>query len=139
VASDTRGKSGLYWEFDGVDLAGVWVPDKYTTEAYEPSMGDRRAWFEKQAEGDCEVYTMWVNGECYFYSVKVYSVRRADNGEVYDRLSDYRKNKPLMDDACHGFIGEDSVIEEALAVLDGVVNRDRESLLQDKGGVASTV
>lgn len=129
---------GVEMQWDGVKLAGVWVPDKYTTEAYDPKThGDRREWFVKQAESTCEVYTEWANGNCYYYSIEVYKVRRSDSGEVYDELSDYRYDESLLDDSCSGFIGDESVKEEALSVLKGVVERGRESLLRDKGKVVS--
>jgi hypothetical protein len=135
VAADRRGKSGMYWEFDGVDLAGVWVPDKYTTEAYDPNtMGDRRDWFVEQAKSTCEVYTEWVNGNCYHYSVEVFSVRRSDSGEVFDQLSDYRHDTALFDDSCGGFIGDEHIKEELAGILAEYAPEGRGKLASEDEG-----
>lgn len=134
VAGELGKVPGVEFQWDGVELAGVWVPDKYTLESYEmlKDQFERRSWFEKQAESTCEVYTNWVNGECYYYSIEVFAVRRAQDGEVYDDLRDYRHDKNLSDDSCGGFIGDEHLKEEVLSVLKALVP-------EDKGEVASAV
>jgi hypothetical protein len=134
VAGD-RGMTGGDWQWDGVDLAGVWVPDEYCDyEALDPAYKatiTRRDWFVKQAESCAEIYTEWCNGNCYFYSIEVFKVRRATDGEVYDDLRDYRHDPSLEDDSCGGFIGDEYMNEQVLAFL--------KYLVEDTGTVASTV
>lgn len=96
------------WQWDGVDLAGVWLPDKETLVTCSlPPGPERKAWMAKQASVACEVYTQYCNGEIYGYDIEVYRYR-----EPYDRLADYRFDKPLEEDSCWGFYGDD--VKEAV-------------------------
>lgn len=108
-----RGTEGD-WQWDGVDFAGVWQPDKCVRESYDEKLhGDRREWFRAQAASTCEEYTKWVNGECYWYGVEAFDVRRDDEGEPYDELNDYRRVSPRFEDSCGGFIGHEYATGEA--------------------------
>jgi hypothetical protein len=106
------------FDWDGVRFAGVWVPDDCVRESYTGQDGlSRHAWMVKQAASCCETYTFWANGECYGYSIKAYKLRRDDDGEAYDRLSDYRRAATVFEDSCWGYYGwEDTeeAIKEAL-------------------------
>lgn len=105
------------WRWDGVDLAGVWVPDQCCVDSYDPAKdGDRKAWMKKQAESACAEYTLWCNGECYYYSVAVYDYRKP-----YDQKSDYRFDKAVYEDSCSGFIGWDMVVADAIATVNLVI------------------
>lgn len=133
VAGDRAPGTEGDWKWDGVDLAGVWVPDKYVDyDAVLPEHREgmtRRQWFVAQAASCAEVYTEWVNGNCYYFSVEVFAVRRTDDGEVYDDLRDYRHDTNILDESCGGFIGDEYIKEEVLAILKSVV--------EDKGVLAS--
>lgn len=107
---------GVEFQWDGVEFAGLWVPDDSVRESYTGQDGlSRHDWMVKQAESACELYTQWANGECYHYTVRAYKLRRVQDGSfagtVYDRMSDYRLDTPLSEDSCAGFYGWDSVIE----------------------------
>jgi len=173
---DVRGSSMSNWpdfNWDGVDFAGVWIPDKalYGNEpegeqfqlkevdGYQctdcdtkfleakvqcpgckkdfqiPGNGsgfeiikikvstpERRAWMEEQAASACRVFTQYCNGEVYAYSVAIYNVRRDSRGEVYDRLSDYRRDKPVAEDSCSGLFGDD-VFDEVKSVVQSLIER----------------
>lgn len=108
------------FQWDGVSLAGVWIPDSHTREAADgmnlkPGTAERRAWMIEQAEGDCDLFTAWGNGNVYRYSVTAYEVRLDDQGEPYDRESDYRRQAVLYDDGCGGFFDQAYMAEEIRA------------------------
>lgn len=84
--------------WDGTSFAGVWIPDDCTRNScpVKPAKkgkkvigGERRQWFEKQAESACEQYTSWANGDCYGHTVVVCD----QDGAM------------LSDDACWGYVG----------------------------------
>jgi hypothetical protein len=96
-------------QWDSVQFAGIWVPDDCVRESYMGQDGlTRREWMVKQAESACEVYTQWVNGDCYGYSIAAYKVRLDDDGEPYDLEDDYRRASPTFEDSCWGYYGIES-------------------------------
>jgi hypothetical protein len=104
---------GIEFQWDGVKFAGIWIPDTSVRESYTGQDGlTRRAWMVQQAESACEVYTAWVNGECYGFRVEVYKVRKDDQGEPFDSADDYRRDTPEHKDSCWGFIGWDHAKDE---------------------------
>jgi hypothetical protein len=115
---------GVEFQWDGREFAGVWVPDKYCRESFTGQDGlTRREWFVKQAECACEVYTEWVNGECYGYDVRLYNVRKDDAGKPFDRLADYRRDKELAEDSCWGFIGWEHFVTEMRDAALGIAEK----------------
>jgi len=114
VRGTMSGTPDFCW--DGVNTAGIWVPDKYLLEEAKDLKGEAR---EKKmiewAGQACSVYTSWCNGECFGYKVSAYKVRKADDGEVFDQEDDYRHEKPLADDSCWGYIGRDDLEKYMLA------------------------
>ena len=103
--------------WDGVDRAGVWLPDKSVLDSAE-TLGlvkgskERRKWMLDQAENACRLFTAYLNGDVFGYSVAVYRVRHDDRGEPYDRLSDYRRDEPIYEDERSGFFETDYMEEQ---------------------------
>lgn len=53
-------------QWDGVDFAGIWVPDDCVRESFTGQGGkSRRQWMIEQAESACREYTAWCNGDCW--------------------------------------------------------------------------
>jgi len=118
------------FEWDGSANAGVWVPDHATVEEANGNglKGKERAEFmAKRAEGACELYTDFCNGEVYYYSIKAFRTllapEMAANPEVHsavlDLPSDYRRSMPIYEDSCGGLYGyssRDEALKEAATV-----------------------
>lgn len=110
--------AGVEFQWDGREFAGVWIPDDCVRESYTGQGGlSRREWMVKQAKSCCDVYTKWANGDCWGYDIQVFKIRKDDDGEVYDVLDDYRRNKAVDEDSCFGFIGHDHLVEELEAAV----------------------
>lgn len=111
VAGSMSGMPDFQW--DGVDYAGLWVPDKHlledAKELNEKERGERMELWAKQA---CELYTQWCNGEVYGVIVEAYKLRKSDSGLVYDRIEDYRYETPVAEESCFGYFGMDCAEEE---------------------------
>lgn len=106
------------WQWDGVDHAGVWLPDNELLKEAEGLTGiERRAKMVEWAGQACEVFTQWCNGEVYGYVVQLYRLRKDDSGEPYELLSDYRREKAFIDESCWNYFGWDSVEEGAREAL----------------------
>jgi hypothetical protein len=84
------------------------------------STQQRRNWMREQAESACRVFTQYCNGEVYGYSVSIYNVRRDSRGEIYDELRDYRRDKPVAEDSCSGFFGDD-VYDEVKSAVESLI------------------
>lgn len=90
--------------WDGVPVAGLWVPDPATLECVTKTKGKkRRRRALELARSACEVYTAWSNGEVYVYYVRVYKLRRSEDGTPFDHPDDYRFDDTLAEDSCCGF------------------------------------
>lgn len=126
------------WNWDGVDNAGVWVPDQPLLDAAEQekfqTMEERREWMEKQADAACKAYNAWVNGEVYGYSVEIFYSKHSTHGELYDQLSDYRFEDHIEHDSCCGYIGSDweYMVEQIIgAIKQGLgIEEDEEDELE---------
>lgn len=98
------------FQWDGVDVAGVWTPDAYLRddEAKGLKGAERAAKMREWAVQACETYTSWCNGEVYGYIIEVYAVRLDDSGEVCEDRDVYQAlGEPLYEDACWGHVGSD--------------------------------
>lgn len=114
-------------QWDGTELAGIWVPNDNLLECMymtyrswkkekgltKVSKEDRQKKYaeimRKYAAQCCEVYTQWCNGETYGYSVALYDAL----GDEVDDL-----------DSCGGFIGRETVAE----ALEESFEREKEKL-----------
>lgn len=106
--------AGVEFQWDGVEFAGIWIPDKDVRESYTGQDGlTRRQWMVKQAASACEIYTYFCNGEVYGYRLDLYLLRR-EGGEVYTDRDDYRFTKAIWQDACWGYYGWDDAKEQTL-------------------------
>lgn len=104
--------------WDGVSLAGLWIPDNETLKEAEkfPSPEERRDFFVKRATQACELYTQYCNGEVYGYDISVYNLK-TDEMNTYDEKSDYRYNTPVFEDSCWGYFGWNFVQESVEEIL----------------------
>lgn len=90
------------YSWDGVWLAGIWIPGAETRkyvlhEVGELSSEARRRRALQNAEDDCSVYSAWCNGHVYGYSVTGFVKHYFESDELHDRELDYRKDEPVMD------------------------------------------
>ena len=96
------------YRFDGVETAGVWVPDaevRKTADGKKLRGADRTDWMVEQAAACCKVYSQWCNGEVYGYGIAVYEAKHAEPGDLYDDERDYRYDEAVWEDSCYGFYG----------------------------------
>ena len=99
---------------------GLWIPDKCTRESYTgQDKLSRRDWMVKQAESACETYTDYCNGSVYGYDVRVYAIRRNDDGEIITDRDYYEHHTALDEDSCWGFYGWEYLKDEVLGVVKG--------------------
>jgi hypothetical protein len=119
--------AGVEFQWDGTRYAGVWAPDaglqKYAADAGE-ALGspERVARMEMYAKQACETYTDWCNGSIYYYSIEVYTVRKDDDGEVWDDEDDYRRETPIDEESCGGFYGWDDFKAEVMSSLKNLLD-----------------
>lgn len=124
--------------WDGCPNAGMWIPDESCLESVIPALKHegvdvdslnedelkkaRREWMVKQARLACKIHTDYSNGNVYGYEVKVYKIRKTEDGEnIFDDIDDYRFDEFLSDDSCFGYYGWDGVeeaMQETIASLD---------------------
>lgn len=139
VADESKAKFGGDWQWDGVDYAGIWVPDDSTRESY-PDKGaslqakarlvldvltkgqERHEWMKKQAAAACQVYTDYCNGDVYGYQIAVYELKR-DGREPLEDKDDYEGEEAIEDDSCYGFIGWDHLKQEVIAQAQRMVGK----------------
>lgn len=109
------GEAGTDCRFDGVRTAGVWTPDdsimEWIDKHGEPGSEKRIQYLTLVAAESCENYSSWVNGECYYISMKVYELKTED-GHQFDELSDYRFAEPLWDYSVGGLVGYEDLESE---------------------------
>jgi len=128
------------FRWDGVSLAGIWVPDdcildcaegvistkqenngiNYSTLSDELKAEFRKEWMTDQAREACRVYTAYCNGESYGYDIQIYKLRKADNGHIYNRLDDYRFDSPVVEESCFGYYGCDETMEQVKETIEGL-------------------
>lgn len=134
VAGTMTGMPDFRW--DGVDLAGVWLPDaellKYLPEIPVEEHPAKLLEWAKQA---CEVYTQWCNGEIYWYQMEVFEVLRDEDGDVED-YQEYED--PLEENSCGGLYGHDTVEEEINGVVAWVL-QSAEKKLEHQRFMADTI
>jgi hypothetical protein len=120
---DSTAPAGVEFQWDGVGVAGIWIPDDCVRESYTGQDGlSRRDWMVKQAAAACEAYTQWCNGEVYSYSVELYR-KREEDGYLFDELTDYRFADPVYEDSCCGFYGWDYFEDEVLSTAKYAVEK----------------
>ena len=99
--------AGARCPWDSVEFAGVWLPDVQTLRSARNYGGrTRRHFMRKRARQACEAYTQWCNGEVYGYEIERIAACETCGGEI----TGFR-------DACWGFLGLESCLSEAQAVL----------------------
>ena len=88
-------------ERNGIDVAGVWVPngivrEQMTNIAMRPDYGSRsrQSLMRERAENVCEEYSAWRNGDFYWYYIATYNVKR-DGQRVLNRYEDYKSEDQL--------------------------------------------
>lgn len=104
------------FNWDGVNFAGVWIPDDeciksvdiWEKEAKEKGEEfNRNKKFEEMAKGACETYTSYCNGEVYGYNIELYRLQFDDDLEPIEDHCDYSEMDQLYEDSCWGFYGND--------------------------------
>lgn len=112
----------FYW--DGTDVKGVWIADKYLLECAEDSAKaaeqSLEEFFLDNATKACDLYTKWCNGEIYMLSLEVFKIRKApsdkeEKEQFFDQYLDYRFDEPLFE-TCHGGLTYEDVQIEAPSV-----------------------
>lgn len=117
LAEDLKKMPGVEFTFDGVEFAGVWIPDASCLEELKKLEGQRRKdEARKMAKQACEVYTQYCNGEIYQYCVDIYNVKFFD-GEPSAEKEDYRRDEPVLRDSCGEFFGRDHLEEQVKEVV----------------------
>lgn len=104
------------FRWDGVNFAGIWIPDKeciasvdiWEKEAKEKGEEfNRNEKFCEMAIGACKTYTAYCNGEVYGYQIELYRLQFDDDLEPIEDHSDYEELDILWEDSCWGFYGDD--------------------------------
>lgn len=104
------------FRWDGVTVAGLWMPDKCLLEELGKKRGQRRRdQLVEWAKQACEAYTKYCNGEIYEYRVRAYELRRDTSGNVWDTPSDYRRSEEVFEDATCGYDDVDYLVKECMA------------------------
>jgi hypothetical protein len=117
VAGELGKVPGVEFHFDGVEFAGVWVPDAGALENIGAVTGEeRRRKLREYATGVCAAYTSYCNGECYWYSVQAYALKRDEDGTLIVEQAYYEDTQtPVVDDSCGGFLGDMEYCREEMA------------------------
>lgn len=110
------------FQWDGVDVAGVWTPDDCLRDAAKDDHARTRATRMREwAAQACETYTSWCNGEVYGYIIEVYDVRLADDGEVCeDRAVYHALGAPLYEDACWDNVGSEWALKATREAVNNI-------------------
>jgi hypothetical protein len=110
---------GEDFNWDGVRFGGIWVSDEEVlanVNVTDPSL--KREAIVKYAQGVCEVFTDWCNGECFEYRIEVYPlVKYNDDAPITSRS--YYQDSPVEpdEDACGNFVGYDGFEDSANEAL----------------------
>jgi len=114
-----RGMAGD-WRWDGVDFAGIWVPDDCLIKEAEELTGEARdSKMIEWAEQACEIYTDWCNGNFYGYTIKSFRVDDEDSEEY----EDYEHESPIDNDSCWGYYGLEYIEDEVESLVNQIANR----------------
>lgn len=124
-ADFTSRHPGTEFQWDGVQNAGVWFPSQDTVkmvddEGLEVGSKERHTRMVEIARGDCAEYTKWCNGEVYWYQILVYPLRKDEKGQVWDTVTDYRRETFDSGDSCSGLVGWDYLIEDLKETLQNI-------------------
>jgi len=104
------------FNWDGVDFAGVWIPDDeciasvdiWEKEAKEKGEEfNRNEKFKEMAKQACETYTSYCNGEVYGYQIELYRLQFDGDGDPIEEHGNYEHLDQLYEDSCNGFFGND--------------------------------
>lgn len=110
VAGTMNGTPDFEW--DGVEHAGLWIPDNVLLdEAKELKGKERQEKMREWAAQACEEFTAYCNGNYYLFVVQVFKVRK-EGENIFDKRSDYRFDEEVSGDSCSGFIGSDAAEKE---------------------------
>jgi len=126
------GGAGTSCPWDSVRTAGLWIPSKeMLTIAKKMKAPERRLWLIGQAKHFCSAYSDWCNGEVYEYYVTAYEARLDGNGDVFDSVSDYRRDAEAYAAGCSGFYL--STPEDLQYMLD-TINADMVRAVENREG-----
>lgn len=118
------GTEGDY-RWDGVSVAGLWIPDAAQKRELEflGAYKVRRSTAERWAADACRVFTEWCNSRVFEWRLEMYPVRITGGGVVYDALRDYRFEEPLEIETCGNVYLPDSESEKfCLDEINGIVS-----------------
>lgn len=127
VAGTMDGMPDFRW--DGVRIAGCWYPNDCVMADYpkDAPEQERQEWLKKQAQGACDLYTSWCNGEVYDYSVRAFR-KILHNGKLINTPRAYEEvGEELYSDNCGGYYGhfEDSgLLDDLRASLEEALKND---------------
>lgn len=126
---------GVEFQWDGVKFAGLWIPDAEVWANIEfdgPVTGDeRRAKLIEYANGVCEQFSMYCNGEGYGYYIEVYAVREDEAGKPYTDPRDYARPDKIAEDSCSGFLGYTYAMESAIEAANDLLEEQNASLIDN--------
>ena len=114
VKGTMNGMPDFNW--DGVDFAGVWIPDKEcinTVDHYEKLAKEKNEEFNRNdkfkelAAQACKTYTAYVNGEVYGYNIELFRLQIDGDGDSIEEHGNYDHMDNLFEDSCWGFYGDD--------------------------------
>ena len=104
------------FNWDGVDFAGVWIPDDeciksvdhWEKEAIEKGEEfNRNDKFKEMATQACKTYTAYCNGEVYGYKFELYRLQIDGDENPIEENGNYEHMDNLFEDSCWGFYGND--------------------------------
>lgn len=113
----SRAPAGVEFQFDGVEFAGVWIPNEEALDnintIVERDARPREDVLREYAAAVCVEYTNYCNGEIYSYQLEVYKLLHDSDGNDIEDRDHYEAHGHLItDDTCSGFNGSDTVEEE---------------------------
>ena len=106
------------FNWDGVDFAGVWIPDDeciktvdiYEKEAIEKGKEfNRNEKFKEMASQACKTYTSYCNGEVYGFRLELFRLQIDSDGEPIEEKGNYDHLDELFEDSCWGFYDDDGM------------------------------
>jgi hypothetical protein len=102
------------FQWDGRRFAGLWIPDEDVFANIGDVQGEeRKAKLAEYAQGVCEQYTEWCNGDIYGYEVTVFAIQNDEDGDPSTDHDDYDDAVEVATDSCWGYYGWDAVEAEA--------------------------
>lgn len=125
-----QGVPGTDCPWDGVRIAGLWIPRADTMETLryvsKTKGKKRRKLAEQMAKEDCELYTEWCNGHVYEVFLQVFEARWTESGALYDVADDYRFDEPVREESYSGvYLGlmetEAGIVSQINATLENII------------------